>query len=68
MNINTEKLLRILKELEQDVNDVCMCVESGVFIGEINGKPVKLTVMTSDEAIEAHYYARTMDENLVIEE
>lgn len=64
MNINVDKFDSILVELATDVGG--MCCESAVFIGEINGKPVRLSVMSLDQAEEDHDYHGTNEDRLVL--
>jgi len=59
MNINLEKLARTINELERNTRNACC--ESAVFIGEINDKPVRISIMSNDEAVESHDYEETLD-------
>lgn len=70
MNINVDKFYQVLNELNKDIFDYggISCPSASVFIGEINGNPVRLTVMTEKEATEEHDYECTNDDHLILEE
>ena len=57
--IRQEKLKTLLTELAKETGG--RCLESSVFIGEIAGKPVKVTVVAYEEARECHDYDGTDD-------
>ncbi len=58
--INTNKLESILTNFSNDIDGIT--VERSVFIGEINGKPVQITVMSKSEAQIEHDYEGTRPE------
>lgn len=66
MKINADKLKQVLEILNKGTGGYC--ASSSVFIGEINGAPIQLTVMTTNEAQNEHDYAGTLADYLVIEE
>lgn len=55
--IDSEKLYQILCDLQQDVGTALSCTESSVFIGDIGGKPIMVTVMSKREAESEHGYS-----------
>lgn len=64
MKIDNEKLQKIIKQMSKETSG--MCAETSVFIGEINGKPIRLSVMTSNEAEEEHYFEGFKDKFVCI--
>lgn len=65
MKTNLVKFENLIEELSRDVGG--SCCEASVFIGEIKGKPVKLTVMSKSEARESHDYNGVLSEHDCIE-
>lgn len=65
MQLNLLRLERLLEELSRDVGGSCF--EASVFIGEIKGKPIRLTVMSKSEARESHDYSGVLPEHECIE-
>lgn len=65
MKIDNEKLEAVLKSLASDVGG--MCTAASVFIGEVNRKPVYITVMSKKEAREEHDYEGTPPKHLCID-
>ena len=59
MSINVERIRSIIKDLGNDTAG--SCCECSVFIGEIDGKPIRISVMSKHEAEEAHDYEGTLD-------
>lgn len=57
MKIDGEKLKEILKDLANDVGG--MCAQSSVFIGEIEGRPIRVSAMSKEEAEEEHDFEGT---------
>lgn len=64
MTIDVKKLTDMLEKLNENTRG--SCCESSAFIGEINGKPVRLTVMQIDEAVDEHYYEGTRAEHACV--
>ncbi len=58
MYIDSKKMEDIINKLSASIYDygVISCPASSVFIGEIDGRPIRLTVMTKDYAKEEHEY------------
>jgi hypothetical protein len=56
MKTNIVRLEKIIEELSNDVIGRC---EATAFIGEVDGNPIMLTVMSKDEAIHSHDYTGT---------
>jgi len=54
MQVDLEKLTSKIKELSKDTKGFCL--ESAVFIGEINGNPIRLSVMQKSEADDEYGY------------
>jgi len=57
IEIKTEKLEEVLKTLADETGG--RCLETSVFVGAIHGKPIRLTVMTAEEAEDSHEYDET---------
>ena len=53
MQLDNEKLKNLIEDEAKSLGVFC---NSNFFIGEINGKPVLVSVMTQEEAINTHYY------------
>ncbi len=57
VEIKLDKLEEVLKTLADETGG--RCLETAVFIGTIHGKPIRLTVMTAEEAEDSHDYDET---------
>jgi len=51
---NLAQFNKLVQDLAKTTGSTCL--ESSVFIGEVSGKPVRLTVMTYEEAVAEHGY------------
>jgi len=65
MKLNSVKLEEIILELLDDVK--YSCVESSVFIGEIKGRPIQISVFKKSEAVDMHYYEGLEDKYTCLE-
>lgn len=61
MSVDAIKLEGVLRKLAKDVGGYCC--DASVFIGEIDGKPVYLTVYERSEAEDCHDYEGTRDKH-----
>ena len=59
MQIDVDKLSNLINELSVDC--VNHCVESSVFIGEIDDNVIRLTIINKGEAIEEHDFTGVID-------
>nr|WP_199065006.1 hypothetical protein [Chromobacterium sp. ASV5] len=66
MIVNAEKLAQVIQDLSADCGG--WAVSSAAFIGIVNGNPVRIEVMTPDEAEEEHDFDGVGDEYRCIEE
>lgn len=64
MEISVEKLSDIIKKLEEGTKDCC--IESAVFIGEVNGKPIRLSVLQKSEAEDVYGYEPSDNRHIYI--
>ncbi|QIY81465.1 hypothetical protein [Chromobacterium violaceum] len=60
MKVNAEKLEQIIQELSSEVGG--WSCSSSVFVGEVNGNPVRIEVMTPSEAADEHDFDGVGDE------
>ncbi len=52
MKTNLQKFEQLVQEFAEDVSG--RCLETSAFIGEVDGKLIRLSVMTKKEAIDQH--------------
>ena len=65
MKTNLSKLERLIKEFADETGGICC--EKSAFIGEIDGKIVRLSVMTKIEALDKHDFEEINDHHRCIE-
>lgn len=62
MKIDSKRMREIIEDLAGDVRGPCC--EASTFIGEVDGKPVRVTVMSAEEGEENGYEADSWPEPL----
>lgn len=65
MKTNTVKLESLIEEFADETGGGCC--EVSAFIGEINGKIVRLSVMTKKEALDQHDFEEINDRHRCVE-